>query len=51
MKKLFNIGLLISFILTFVTPFFGVHSHKLASVIFLVFAIIHIYKHRKSYRR
>lgn len=48
MKKLLNIALLISFIVTVLVPLTGIHMHKLASVLFLVFSIVHTVTYRKK---
>ena len=48
MKKLLNIALLISFLVTIMVPLTGVHIHKLASVIFLLLSIIHTITYQKK---
>ena len=48
MKKLLNIALLISFIVTILVPLTGIHMHKLASVIFLLLSIVHTIVYRKK---
>ena len=48
MKKLLNIALLISFVLTVMVPLTGVHIHKLASVIFLLLSVVHTVVYRKK---
>jgi len=48
MKKLLNITLLISFLVTIMVPLTGVHIHKLASVIFLLLSIVHTISYRKK---
>jgi hypothetical protein len=48
MKKLLNIALLISFIVTIMVPLTGVHIHKLASVLFLLLSIVHTIVYRKK---
>ena len=48
MKKLLNIALLISFLVTIMVPLTGVHIHKLASVIFLLLSIVHTITYRKK---
>lgn len=48
MKKILNIALLISFILTIMVPLTGIHIHKLASVIFLLLSIVHTVIYRKK---
>ena len=50
MKKLLNIALLISFLVTIMVPLTGVHIHKLASVVFLLLSIIHTISYRKKLR-
>jgi len=41
MKKVLNIALLITFILTIMVPLTGVAIHKLASALFLLLCIVH----------
>ena len=48
MKKLLNIALLISFVVTIMVPLTGVHIHKMASVIFLLLSIVHTIVYRKK---
>ena len=48
MKKLLNIALLISFIVTIMVPLTGIHVHKMASVIFLLLSIVHIIVYRRK---
>ena len=48
MKKLFNVTLLVSFVVTIMVPLTGVHIHKLASVIFLLLSIVHTITYRKK---
>ena len=48
MKKLLNIALLISFLVTIMVPLTGVHIHKLASVVFLLLSIVHTINYRKK---
>ena len=48
MKKLLNIALLISFVVTIMVPLTGVHIHKMASVIFLLLNIVHTITYRKK---
>ena len=48
MKKLLNIALLISFIVTIMVPVTGVHVHKMASALFLLLSIIHTVIYRKK---
>ena len=48
MKKLLNIALLISFVVTIMVPLTGVHIHKMASVIFLLLSVIHTIVYRKQ---
>lgn len=47
-KKLFNISLAVTFILTLLVPITGIHVHKLASVLFLLLCLVHTMKHRKK---
>ena len=48
MKKVWNIALLISFIVTILVPITGVHIHKLASAVFLLLCIAHAAACRKK---
>lgn len=48
MKKLLNIALLLSFVMTILVPLTGIHVHKLASVIFLLLSIVHTGGYRKK---
>ena len=48
MKKLLNIALLVSFVVTVMVPLTGVHIHKLASVIFLLLNMVHTVAYRKK---
>ena len=48
MKKLLNLALLISFIVTIMVPLTGVQAHKMASVIFLLLSIVHTFLYRKK---
>ncbi len=48
MKKVLNISLLISFIVTVMVPLTDVHIHKLASVIFLLLSVVHTITYRKK---
>ena len=48
MKKLLNISLLISFIVTIMVPLTGIHVHKMASVIFLLLSTIHTIVYRRK---
>ena len=48
MKKLLNLALLISFIVTIMVPLTGIHIHKLASVIFLLLNMVHTVVYRKK---
>lgn len=47
-KKLFNISLAVTFILTLLVPITGIHVHKLSSVLFLLLCLVHTMKHRKK---
>ena len=51
MKKIPNILLLISFIITIIAPVTGIHIHKLASTAFLLLSVIHIVIYRKKLSR
>ena len=48
MKKVLNIALFISFVVTVMVPLTGVHIHKMASVIFLLLNIGHTITYRKK---
>ena len=48
MKKILNISLFISFVLTIMVPLTGVHVHKLASTLFLLLSVIHTIVYRKK---
>ena len=48
MKKLLNIALLISFLVTIMVPLTDVQIHKLASVMFLLLCIVHTIVYRKK---
>ena len=48
MKKLLNLALLVSFIVTVLVPLTGIHIHKLASVVFLLLSIVHTISYRKK---
>ena len=48
MKKLLNIALLISFILTILVPLTGIPIHKLASTLFLLLSIVHTITYRRK---
>ena len=51
MKKVLNYSLAISFILTIMVPITGIIVHKLASTLFLVLALIHVFIYRKRLDR
>ena len=48
MKKILNIVLLITFILTIMVPLTGVHIHKMASAFFFLLSIVHTFTYRKK---
>jgi hypothetical protein len=48
MKKLLNLALLVSFIVTVMVPITGIHLHKLASALFLLLSIVHTVVYRKK---
>lgn len=48
MKKILNIALLISFIVTIIVPLTGIHIHKMASVIFLLLSLVHTIVYRRK---
>ena len=47
-KKIFNLALFISFIVTLAVPLTGIVVHKLASVLFLLLCIIHTVVYRRK---
>ena len=47
MRRVLNYLLAISFVLTIVVPITGIIVHKLASTLFLVLALIHVFLYRK----
>lgn len=49
MKKILNIALLISFVITIMVPLTGVHIHKMVSTIFLLLSLIHTITYRKKF--
>ncbi len=53
MKKILNIALLITFVLTIMVPLTGIHIHKLASTLFLLLNIVHtiIYRNKLGTKR
>lgn len=48
MKKVLNIALLVSFIVTIMVPLTGIHIHKLASVLFLLLSVVHTIVYRRK---
>ena len=48
MKRVLNIALLVSFLVTIMVPLTGIHIHKLASVLFLLLSIVHTIVYRKK---
>lgn len=48
MKKLLNIALLITFLVTIMVPLTGVKIHKLASALFLLLSMIHTVLYRRK---
>lgn len=48
MKKILNYLLAISFIVTILVPITGIKIHKLASTLFLLLALIHVFLYRKK---
>ena len=48
MKKVLNIALLVSFLVTIMVPLTGIQIHKLASVLFLLLSIVHTIVYRKK---
>lgn len=49
MKRLLNLALLFSFLLTILVPFTGVTLHKLASILFLLLTAVHTVIYRKKF--
>lgn len=47
MKKIFNILLLVTFIVSIMVPLTGIKIHKISSTLFLIFSLIHIVINRK----
>ena len=47
MRRVLNYLLAISFVLTIMAPITGIIVHKLASTLFLVLALIHVFLYRK----
>ena len=47
MRKVLNYLLAISFIVTVLVPITGIKIHKLASTLFLLLALIHVFLYRK----
>ena len=47
MKRILNLLLLITFVLTIMVPLTGIHLHKLASTMFLILTIVHTLVYRK----
>ena len=47
MRRVLNYALAISFVLTIMVPMTGIIVHKLASTLFLVLALIHVFLYRK----
>ena len=48
MKKLLNLSLFLSFLVTVLAPLTGIIVHKLASVLFLLLCIVHTVVYRKK---
>ena len=48
MKKMLNVALFISFVVTIMVPLTGVHIHKMASAIFLLLSLVHTVVYRKK---
>ena len=48
MRKILNYLLAISFIVTILAPITGIMVHKLASTLFLLLALIHVFLYRKK---
>ena len=48
MKKVLNIALMVSFLVTIMVPLTGIQIHKLASVLFLLLSIVHTIVYRRK---
>lgn len=48
MKKILNLGLLVSFVVTILVPLTGIHVHKMASLLFLLLSLVHTIIYRKK---
>lgn len=48
MRRVLNYLLAISFIVTILVPITGITVHKLASILFLLLALIHVFLYRKK---
>lgn len=48
MRRVLNYLLAISFIVTILVPITGIQIHKLASTLFLLLALIHVFLYRKK---
>lgn len=48
MRKVLNYLLAISFIVTILVPITGIQIHKLASTLFLLLVLIHVFLYRKK---
>lgn len=48
MKKILNIALLISFIMTVAVPLTGIQIHKMASILFLLLSLVHTLVYRRK---
>ena len=48
MKRVLNIALLVSFVVTIMVPLTGVQVHKMASALFLLLCIVHTITYRKK---
>ena len=48
MKRVLNIALLVSFVVTIMVPLTGVQVHKMASTLFLLLCIVHTITYRKK---
>lgn len=47
MRRVLNYLLAISFIVTIMAPITGIRIHKLASILFLLLALVHVFMYRK----
>lgn len=53
MKKILNVALFFSFVVTVMVPLTGIRIHKLASVVFLLLSLVHtaVYRNKLGVKR